>query len=308
VSDFSIAGEVRMKLVYFEGQAPNFGDELNRYIWPKLLPPGFFDDDAGELFVGIGSILGDIYPGAARKVVAGSGYGGYHRKPDLNDGSWDILFVRGPRTARLFNLPPEKAIADGALLLRFVDLPAASGPGEIGFMPHYESMMRGNWAAACRLAGLRLIDPRWPVEEVLAAIRAAPVLITEAMHGAIVADLLRVPWVAALPTNPLHHAKWHDWAEALDVELRPHPLRPSSLFEAYVRATGGRRYYDGRAKRWAQSAPTRPIDRLMTQRAAGALRDLARCEPQLSREASLRRASELALAAINKFADSRVVA
>lgn len=294
-----------MKLVYFEGQAPNFGDELNRYLWEKLLPPGFFDGDGAELFVGIGSILGDIYPRAVKKIVAGSGYGGYQRKPDLHDGSWDVLFVRGPRTARLLSLPPEKAVADGALLLRFIDLPAASSPSEIAFMPHYESVMRGNWGAACRLAGLRLIDPRWPVEEVIAAIRAAPVLITEAMHGAIVADLLRVPWVAALPTNPLHHAKWHDWAEALDIELHPHPLRPSSVFEAYVRATGGKRYYDGRAGRWAESAPTRPLSHLMTYRAAGALRKLTRCEPQLSSNASLQRASELALAAINKFVDNR---
>jgi succinoglycan biosynthesis protein ExoV len=294
-----------MKLTYFTGRVPNFGDELNAFVWKQILPEGFLDENEAELFVGIGSILGDIYPHAARKIVAGSGYGGYHRKPDLGDGTWDVLFVRGPRTAALFGLPPEKAIADGALLLRFIDLPAPSGQTEIAFMPHYESLLRGHWEEACRLAGIRLLDPRQPVEEVIASMRGTSMLVTEAMHGAIVADLLRVPWVAALPTNPLHHAKWQDWTEALGIDLRLHSLRPSSVFEAYVKATGGKRYYDGRAKQWCESPPTWPITKLMTYRAADALRKLARNEPQLSSDAALNRASERALAAIYGFVEQR---
>ena len=45
-----------MQLFAWEGDARNFGDELNRLLWPRLLPD-FFDDDPAELFLGIGSVL-----------------------------------------------------------------------------------------------------------------------------------------------------------------------------------------------------------------------------------------------------------
>jgi succinoglycan biosynthesis protein ExoV len=74
-----------MKLTYFQGRAPNFGDELNSFMWAELLPPGFFDEDPAELFLGIGSIIFDTYPANARKYVMGSGFAGYSNAPDLND-------------------------------------------------------------------------------------------------------------------------------------------------------------------------------------------------------------------------------
>ena len=60
-----------MRLTYFRGSVPNFGDELNAYMWPALLPPTFLDDDDTELFVGIGSIIGTQLPTGARKIVVG---------------------------------------------------------------------------------------------------------------------------------------------------------------------------------------------------------------------------------------------
>jgi hypothetical protein len=46
-----------VKLVYFQHDPPNFGDEINRILWPRLLPEGFLDDDEDELLFGAGSIL-----------------------------------------------------------------------------------------------------------------------------------------------------------------------------------------------------------------------------------------------------------
>ena len=46
-----------MKLVFFRGKVPNFGDELNLHVWPALLPHGFLDEDEDELFVGLVLII-----------------------------------------------------------------------------------------------------------------------------------------------------------------------------------------------------------------------------------------------------------
>ena len=290
-----------MKLTYFKGHVPNFGDELNPYLWPRLIPQDLLDEDENELFVGIGSLLLDHMPRQPRKYVVGSGYAGYTRPPDLHDGSWDVIFVRGPRTAATLDLPPDKAICDSAVLLRALDLPAPAENVGIAFMPHYHSFNRGHWAEACRLAGVRLIDPRDDVEKVLAEIRGARMLITEAMHGAIVADALRTPWLAVNPIHPENQAKWLDWAEALDLDLRRQPLRPTSLLELYIGRTGGRRYYEGRATRWSRSALAGPANRFLTQLAAQHLQRLSRSEPQLSRDNRISDAGERAQNALAGF-------
>ena len=138
-----------MKLTYFSGHVPNFGDELNKYMWDSLVSPGFFDEDESKLFLGVGSILWDDYPKKSKKIVMGSGYGGYTAKPDIHDGSWDVAFVRGPRTALELNLDPNLAITDSAILTHFMGLPKYEKTHKISFMPHYESIPRGNWKSVC---------------------------------------------------------------------------------------------------------------------------------------------------------------
>lgn len=63
----------------------------------------------------------------------------------------------------------------------------------VSFMPHYESAMYGSWDKACELAGIHYIDPRWSVEKVLTEISASHKVVSEAMHGCIISDALRVP-------------------------------------------------------------------------------------------------------------------
>src|SRR5205085_3953984 len=129
-----------MKLVYFRGDNPNFGDELSPLLWNALLPPGFLDENADQLLLGVGSILWDHLPAAPLKHVLGSGYGGYSGAPNVHDGRWNVVFVRGPQTAAKLGLAAEKAICDAAVLLRLTTLPPAARDIGLAFMPHCASM------------------------------------------------------------------------------------------------------------------------------------------------------------------------
>ncbi len=57
-----------MKLYYFIDPSGNFGDDLNPWIWDRLLPD-FFDQNADTLFIGIGTLLNHRIPYAAKKIV-----------------------------------------------------------------------------------------------------------------------------------------------------------------------------------------------------------------------------------------------
>lgn len=212
----------------YRGQSKNFGDELNHFLMPKLM--GGPSTRSDNLILGIGSIIFDFHPPHLTKVVLGAGFGGYTKPPVLDD-RWKVLALRGPRTARALQLDPSLAVADLAVMVSLYRDPSIQKSFKFSFMPHFESLERSDWEIACRLAGINFIDPRWEVERVLESLQQSEVLISEAMHGAIVADAFRVPWIAVLPNDPSHRPKWYDWAEALNVTVNFQPLRPASVYE-----------------------------------------------------------------------------
>jgi len=221
-----------MQMYYYRGPRPNFGDVLNEWLWPQLLPD-FFDGDASALFLGIGSILYDFLPSTARKVVFGAGYGGYTAVPRIDD-RWGFYFVRGPVTAQTLGLDPSLAVGDAAILLRSCDINRPAKQHRASFMPHWESAIDGDWQDVSARAGLHYIDPCGDVERVIAEILASDVLVTEAMHGAIVADALRVPWIPVRPVRSAHRRKWLDWASALEIQLKPESIAASNGLEYAV--------------------------------------------------------------------------
>jgi succinoglycan biosynthesis protein ExoV len=297
-----------VKLTYFRNTPSNFGDEVNAMMWRQLLPDGFLDEDDSELFLGIGSILWDHLPRGPLKHVMGSGFGGYTAPPDVHDGSWDVVWVRGPMTAERLKIDTRLAICDSAILLRATVLPPAAGGVDTVFMPHFESAARGNWQRACTLAGIGYLDPRDDVETLLARIRGARLMITEAMHGAIVADALRVPWIGIVPFFPQHRAKWEDWAGSLGFGLKPAKLPPSNLLETYTLITG-KPGKGQRSQALFKAWPAAPVNVALVHRAAARLRRLAdTVEPQLSPDAAIARATERSLEALDQFVRTRTSA
>ncbi len=278
-----------MRLYVYRGRSPNFGDDLNAWLFPRLLP-GAFDSDAddGTVLLGIGSILFDTHPGRARKIVLGSGYGGY-TKPPAMDKSWDVRFVRGPMTAAKLGLPPAASVGDGAILLAGEGLTRTPRAGHRIYMPHVDSACDGAWREAAAQAGLHYVDPRGPVNGILAEILSAELVVTESMHGAIVADALRVPWIAMRPLFQVHRDKWLDWGGALDLVPRMHEMPPSNALEWLLGAAQGRRE-TMRILRWRMRGQTSLGRTLSRGRAAAALRRAAAAEPQLSSGLALDRA------------------
>jgi succinoglycan biosynthesis protein ExoV len=207
----------------------NFGDSLNPWLWAKLLP-GYLDQDSSEILVGIGTILNHKIPSAGHKHVFGSGYG-YGWAPNIRGADWTIYCVRGPHTAAKLNISRDLAITDPAILIRRFIAPRSSSSDEVIFIPHFESLDVGEWEIVCGLANLRLVNPCDTIENVIEKIRGAKLVISEAMHGAIVADALRVPWIPVKPLVKKNEHKWLDWFESLNLACKPRALRPSSIHE-----------------------------------------------------------------------------
>ena len=277
-----------MKITYFQGKEPNFGDDLNPWLWPKLIPD-FFDDDEKTVFIGIGSILGEkSYKDDVRKVVFGAGFvPEYHNRPCVTHSNWDIYFVRGPRTAKMLNISKDLGLGDSATLLRTVVKPWPRPSLQVvSFMPHWESMRRGNWAEVCQLANINLIDPRLPVETILHEFKRSKMVIAEAMHGAIIADALRIPWIPVLPLNHKHRGKWLDWADSLEIKLQLHRIWPSSLQEARLSVL---------RKPITNSPIANLIQKSLTRSAAYGLARLADASPQLSADRAIDRVTDAML-------------
>jgi succinoglycan biosynthesis protein ExoV len=276
-----------MKLFYYRGSTANFGDDLNDWIWPQLLP-GFFDGDERTLFLGIGSIIFNSFPATARKIVFGSGYAGYTAKPAV-DEQWDFRFVRGELTAQALGLPLSKAIGDAAILVRSCPIERTIPTYDLAFMPHWESAVYGDWPEVALRAGMHYIDPRWPVERVLKDLLASRILVSEAMHGAIVADALRVPWIPVRPLSSRHRSKWYDWSSALGLELPFVGAGPSNAYEWTLACVDQSRT----AVRHVRKRATflrKIVPEVLQERAARRLVALSNSAPLLSSDAAIDRA------------------
>lgn len=228
-----------MKLFYCDVPNGNFGDDLNTWLWPQLMPGAFEDmvrfwpkepkvvdvsNPQDTLFVGIGTLIIKEVPTLQRKLVFGSGTSGLEL-PVLDD-RWEFHCVRGPLTASALGLPPEMAIADAAILVRLLPPVETSRIYRASFIPHYCQAQSGAWQKICAATGVQFIDPRWSPAKVIKAISQSQMVIAEALHGAIVADALRVPWVAVSSKHHIQDFKWRDWCASIGETYDPISIPP----------------------------------------------------------------------------------
>lgn len=211
-----------MILHYFKHRYGNLGDDLNPWLWRKLLP-SLEDIEKDTYFVGIGTLLNHKLP-EGKKIIFGTGFG-YGPVPVV-DENWHVYAVRGYGTARSLGLNEDLVITDAAVLLRATGYPKARPQHKIGFMPHVDSCWNGDWDVVCKELNIHYIDPSWGVDRVLLEMQACDSIIAEAMHGAIVADALRIPWSPVLIYDHILTSKWDDWLSTLDIEYAPQLIHP----------------------------------------------------------------------------------
>jgi succinoglycan biosynthesis protein ExoV len=129
-------------------------------------------------------------------------------------------------TARALGIDEKLAITDAALLV--TDYYEASTNSETGmaYMPHW-NMHSIELQTICRDLGIRYVDPTNPdIITTLDEIACSTTLITEAMHGAILADSYGVPWIPVKTTPEILDMKWHDWCATVDIDYAPNRVTP----------------------------------------------------------------------------------
>lgn len=219
-----------MEYIYYKDKKGNFGDDLNGWMWPRIF--GQEDLSDGLAFLGIGTIL---YEGnkqlpriaEKRKLVFGTGVRPVHRPFGL-DEKWDIRFLRGPLSANQFDRK-FGYISDAAyalqLLPEYDQLMNVPKKYDISFIPYFKSESYFDWKSICEKMGMHYISTHTDkgVEFTLGEIAASRYIISEAMHGAILADIFRIPWRRFVLTTPftegerISEFKWTDWMNSVEI-------------------------------------------------------------------------------------------
>lgn len=220
-----------MNLSYFKAGRGNFGDDLNPYIFYRLFPSVLSNGTDDTDFYGIGTIVDSRIDQNRKAVFMGTGI----RDLSLvyNKENWDVFFLRGPISSNALGFNGKKFITDSAYLLLLVDneiqTEVCNKQYPVSVMPHYRLMDAVDWQLLSSQLGFHVIDPRMDTAAIVREICHTERLIASAMHGAIVADICRVPWrglrMSLNPFEPtiVSEIKWNDWQ--LSMHLHDNPVR-----------------------------------------------------------------------------------
>lgn len=221
-----------MSLRYYKSPKGNFGDDFNSWLWPKLISADILDDEAIDFF-GIGSLINNKNISALtgnQIILCGTGLRPENSFSEFNFNTkfHKLSFLRGPLSSQLMQEQYE-AIADGAyafgLLSESEKYRSLEKKYEVSFMPYFKSVPYQDWENICESSGIHYISPfsENGIEYTLAEIAQSKKIICEAMHAAILADSLRVPWHRLVYSTPytegklVSEFKWADWQLSIDL-------------------------------------------------------------------------------------------
>ena len=216
--------------LYCDPTAGPLGAGLHQWLWRKLLPGVWGDDQAalvgGGAFDSLRLGLGN------HAAIIGGGLGSAARRRRSAGKYWHVYWVRGPLTAESLRLPPETAITDGAALLPkalTVQLPKRDC---VALISDQHAARFGAWPTCCDRAGIDYVDPRDDWRGIVIRLATARMVLAGSLLGAIIADTYRVPWIrVTTPASGTDSYQWRDWCASMGLDHRPVALPPSNFGE-----------------------------------------------------------------------------
>lgn len=208
-----------MKIYKHPCLRPNIGDEFNDWFWTEVFGQEIEEVHPESLLVGIGTVLSNKLPAAKHYHVIGSGTG-YGEPFDVLKDNVTVHFVRGPLTAHKLGLPADLALTDPAILISEMRPQAPTNKIPVAFMTH-TGIDSQDYKDLIEDMGWVYISPSDDETSILSTIANTEVLITSAMHGAIMADSYRTKWVPIITSTEILPFKWEDWCSTMELTFSP---------------------------------------------------------------------------------------
>ena len=150
----------------------------------------------------------------------GSGFGIISKAPQVK---CHVFFVRGPLTCSNLGLSSNLAITDGAYLLRdqiFSFAKHEKKHFKYGVIPHHNALSKKIFnKLEHNNDHVQLIDPVLSTEEFIKKVAQCEKVICESLHGAIIADILSVPFCIRQTTQQFDSFKFLDWTSSMGIDL-----------------------------------------------------------------------------------------
>lgn len=216
---------------------PNFGDDINPSFFRALGGHSvrFAADRRRPHLLGAGSILGKAGP---HSVVCGSGY--LEPPAEPLPRSAVLVAVRGERSLAACGGRGDVLLGDPLVLVDGLVRPPPKRHRH-GLVPHVLSVPR--WRAAAG-PDLPVIDPGADPWQVVEAIASCEVVLSQSLHGLIVADALGIPnvWIAPADAMAGGRFKFDDYFTTLDAPKPRVPETPELFTRPGVFAASLGRY------------------------------------------------------------------
>lgn len=146
------------------------------------------------------------------------------------------MFLRGPLSnytlGNHFNY-----ITDSAYCLQFTQLYDQllniKKKHKIGLIPYFRSDDLVPWKSIAEKLGMHYISARCEQSDLISTLKeiaSCELIVSEAMHGAIIADILRIPWSRFVLTtykcegSNVADYKWMDWMYSLNIPNNEYPI------------------------------------------------------------------------------------
>jgi len=200
------------KPLFWHVGRPNFGDDINPFFIQRLLgkPIRFANDQSRPHLLGVGSILESATPSS---IVIGSGY----LKPEsgpLPKGA-TVISLRGQRSLELAGCDDQILLGDPLVLVDRLFGKSAEKKHRTGLIAHVLniSAMKAQYGRYAHL-----ISPMQEPWKVVEEIASCEQIVSQSLHGLIVADAFEIPnvWIAPSESMAGGRFKFDDYFSTLD--------------------------------------------------------------------------------------------